>query len=444
MKLSVAVGIILSLFPSIAFKNVVSSEQKMVADAPDICNNETLVLKYFDTLRIKRNSIASLSIRCISIRNDDVTIDDGAFDMIPNLQYLDLWGNSISPSNLFSFGSLPNVKMLNLGYQNIYNLWSSQVNIKYEYPELEYLDLSNIGISEMRSVLRNPFPKLTHLDLSKNGIGVKHINFLPSTLTHIDISGNRNAKLSLENAANLLSLTADDIKEIHEGWCFDGFRSLNLTRLTNLSLVNNRIHAIDDGAFENMPSLRYLNLSCNSFESVPICIKNLNLTTLSFTSNNITHLTIDSFSNLVHLRSLFLGANMITKVHVNTFQDLIQLETLYLNDNRLTDLPPGWCDSMAKLRYLELSGNKFTTLESVIYSSQLPIEELYFQRNSLSYFNADTLRIIPENMTVYLNVNSGSRINQCESPRKTTDNSYGYHSVTPSLQSETSIWKQWT
>ncbi|XP_076759152.1 podocan [Xylocopa sonorina] len=446
MKLSVALGIILSLFP-FAFKNAVSSEHEMVADAPDICHNETLVLRYFNELQIKRNSIISPRIRCISVKIDRLTIDDGAFDMVPNLQYLDLWGNHISPENLFSFGSLPSVKMLNLGYQDKYNSWNKKLTIIYEYPELRYLDLSGIGINEIRSALRNPFPKLTHLDLSKNGIGVMHIDFLPNTLTHIDISDNRNAKLSLNDASNLLSLTVNNIEDIRTEKRFNGFPSLNLTRLTNLSLVNNKIYTIDDRAFKNMSSLRYLNLSHNSLEMIPTSIKYLNLTVLSLACNSITHLTSDSFSNLVYLRELSFSVNMIKEVHVNTFQDLSLLETLYLDDNRLTNLPAGWCNSMTKLRHLDLSGNKFVTLESVIYSSQLPIEELYFERNSLAYFNADTLRIIPENMTVYLNVNLESKAKQCEPQKKTTVDRYNYDSAQLSSsyrKSETSIWKQWT
>ncbi|CAL7951114.1 unnamed protein product [Xylocopa violacea] len=426
MKLSVAFGIILSLFPLIAFGNVVSTEYEMAVNAPDICYNESLVFKHFNSLTIKRNSIISPAIRCITIENKDVTIDEGAFDMVPNLQCLDLRGNYISPQNLFSFGSLPNVKILMLGSQNkqqsryTYQPWDRKVTIENVYPELQYLDLSNIGIEEMRSTSTNPFPKLTHLDLSKNGIGVKHIDFLPNTLTHLDISGNRNCLLSLKDASNLLSLAVNNIADLRAERYFNGFRFLNLSQLRNLSLVDNNMYTIGDRVFEGMSSLRYLNLSNNFFEIVPACIKYLNLTMLSLARNNITDLTTYSFSNLVYLRELFLSENMIAGVHVNTFQNLSLLEALYLDNNRLTNLPTGWCDSMTKLRYLDLSGNKFVTLESAIYSSQLPIEELYFERNPLLYFNAHTLRIVPENMTIYLNISLESKVQRSELVKETT------------------------
>ena len=110
---------------------------------------------------------------------------------------------------------------------------------------------------------------------------------------------------------------------------------------------------------------------------------------------------------------------MIQNIYADSFQNQALLEELYLDDNDLSHLPPYWCQFMKKLRYLNLSGNKFTSLESVLYSSNLPVTQLYFERNPIIYINASVLEISPKT-EIFLNVGPTSHTVPCNN--KPTDN----------------------
>ncbi|CAL7951116.1 unnamed protein product [Xylocopa violacea] len=410
MKLLVALAVISSLSSSIVSGNEDLTNALAVHEAgigeldiyeifnsTDICRNETLILNFTNSLTVNRNFIVSPSIRCISVKIRDVIIREGAFDLVPSLQYLDLRENNIAPEELFSFGKLPNVKVLHLGNQN-YRYMQNLV-VRAEYPELVYLELRNAGINNIRTTSNNIFPKL---------------------------SGNQISDFSLTRRNNLSSLRLDNnmIRLISED--YSGLNLKGLTNLLYLSVANNRISSITWGAFENMVNLRYLDLSSNSvphymyemlqpltsleilildknsFTQIPN-LPGLNLIELSLRFNNMTYLKNYAL-DMSRLKKLYLSENMITMVDVNAFQRVNLLEELHLDNNRLTNLIGGWCRLMPNLRYLDLSGNKFVSLESAIYSPRLPIKELHFERNPLAYINTSILEIIPKNMTIYLNV----------------------------------------
>ena len=410
-----------------------------LADVANICENETLILNLNEYAKFDGNSIASSTLRCIVIRSNYVNIEEGSFENVPNLKYLDLRRNRISKRNLFSFGDISHLKVLNLGHQdnqpNYYYNSEEAIIISNMYPELEYLDLSYISISNIRVegdlFLENLFPNLTHLNLSGNKISSPLSLTLPPTLKHFDLSNNGISQFSFEKLNNLLSLRLDH-NEIN---ALD-HRHVDLKplqNLANLSITNNQIKYISN-SIENLLNLRYLNLSYNSLSDFDFkMIKDLyllevlaldgnsidavstsvssNITTLSLNNNRIISITTDSFCNLKNLRRLFLSRNKIWIIHVNSFQNQTLLEELYLDDNDLSHLPPYWYQHTKKLRYLNLSGNKFTSLEPVLYDSNFPVTRLYFERNPIMYINGSVMT--PE-ITIFLNIKPTSRVSKIE------------------------------
>ncbi|XP_017757402.1 PREDICTED: leucine-rich repeat and death domain-containing protein 1-like [Eufriesea mexicana] len=381
LLISLAVAITFSPF-------IVLGDVVPIADAFDVCQNETLTLNLPRETWLSSGFIVSPSLRCIKIRGDNINIENGTFDKVSNLLYLDLNYSANSAEYLFSFGSLPNVRILNLGNQNIYN----QVPLKIErvYPELWYLNLQYANIYDIRSTWSNPFPKLTHLDLSGNRIKTSDLEIFPDTLTYLNLTDNYISQLSFPKFSNLTSLILDNnILRGIGGW--SGLDLRGLRKLQNLSVANNQISWI---SVQDATNIRYLNLAQNSLSNIDyndfrsmkllevlildnnlfpdVPSMSLNITTLSLNCNSIRYLN-DSLSNLPYLRKLFLNGNNITRINENTFDNHEQLEELHLADNQLTYLPPNWSRSMKNLRNLILSGNKFTSLNSIIHSADLPI-----------------------------------------------------------------------
>lgn len=445
MKLLITFVIVLTFSSLIIYGNVIPNDYNIITNASNICANKTLILRFSSLTTIDKYFIASPTVTCIDIKGI-VTIKEGTFDNVPNLKYLDLRENNIYPADFFSFGNLSNLEILRFGYQKGTSNWieNRKIVIRNVYPELRYLDLEYANISALYSEVYNPFPKLTHLYISGNMIqSISLNNILPDTLTYLNLSNNRISEFLFEGLNNLLSLILDNNKISRMG---SDITLYGLNALQNLSLANNQISVFNNNTFQCVPNLRYLNLrntsstfnfnilkplkfletlilDNNLLENIPISIP-LNITTLSLNCNKLRNLTYDTFINVPNLRKLHISRNMISNINVDTFETQKLLEELYLDDNYLSFLPRNWCEFMKKLRYLNLSGNKFTSLEMVIYSSTLPIEQLYLERNPIQSINMSSiLQIIPKNMTIYLKIDSETNRSSCmpSIPTETTN-----------------------
>ena len=415
------VAVLISLL-SPTFASIAPTEPNGNEDYLDECGNYSLTLQLPNLNLIGERFVSFSMLRCLTIEEGGIErVEDGAFDDMPNLWYLNLQGNKISSSNLFSFGNLSSARKLILSNQQ-FKLRGEAV-IEGIYPQLRYLDLKNSGISSIRSVSENPFPELTYLDLSMNNL--ENVNFTRSwaeKLTHLYISDNDISQFTLEGYPGLMSLVLNNnkIKTIGEG----GIVVVGSTNLKNLSLRNNEIDSISDGAFTDTASLRHLDISMNSLSTIsPAAFQSLhslqvldldgnsldevpravpvNLTTLSINCNSIKSLTINSLYHLPHLKTLSLAVNGMESVHADAFQNQGMLEELFLHYNQLNYLPNGWCRTMKNLRYLDLTGNDFTTFDSTISCTVPSLRQIYVGRNPLE-FNASTFASLPKSATVYL------------------------------------------
>ncbi|XP_017892229.1 insulin-like growth factor-binding protein complex acid labile subunit [Ceratina calcarata] len=408
---------------------------EQIRNISDICENESLRLDLPASSSVTRSFIASSAIRCITLRSPGLSMMSGAFEDLPNLKYLDLRENQINPSNLFSFGPLPTVKVLLLGGQNTY--YSGDIEINNVYPELEYLDLSNIVVGYVRARQENPFPKLKYLNFAQNKKEKSSfVSLLPNTLIYLDLSRNLITSYAprLTNLS-LLWLADNKIEQIGE----NGLNLSALKQLEILSVADNRISSIDEGAFTSLANLRYLNLSGNALSTANLVslnisesfeilvldrnslvdIPNLNsstITTLSLKCNQIQYLSVNSFISVPNLQKLILSNNKISFLHTDVFQNQQFLKELHLDDNKLDHLPVNWSQPMKNLRYLNLSGNKFTKLESLDHLN-LPsnLEVLYLERNHFMYIYKTSLQMMPDNLTIYLNIGSESNSSLCGS-----------------------------
>ncbi|XP_047346170.1 protein artichoke-like isoform X1 [Vespa velutina] len=381
-------------------------------------------------------------ITCLNFDGNQIeSVESGAFDNLPSLEYLNMGRNYIS--SLFSFNGHDNIKVLVLAGQLISDYYVN-LEIIGEYPKLRYLDLSSNKISSIRWPVsyqnsynqfnrKSAFPKLKHLDLSHNNLEQFYNYYDNSVLfsrnvTYLNLSNNNLRNVDLRYFTNLIELRLDNnnIMGITE-YCYNEYLCISeMPRLKYFSISYNKIASLDQSTFKNTPELVTLNLSNNQLERILPetfygldSLENLyldnnelssinslsrlsNLSVLSVSYNNIREIGSEDISNARILKKLYLDHNKIENIHESTFSELESLEELYLESNNLVKLPVGWANNLRNLRYLNLSNNKFIFLESLSLIKSLPVIRIDLMNNNFIHMKAEGLRNLPENATLYL------------------------------------------
>ena len=211
----------------------------------------------FEQNRLSEEQIKQLeslpsSLKSISLGYNRITaIGNGTFEGFLTLEHLSLGGNQISVLILGGFYGLQSLTRLDLSYNVIYAIEPGS------FEGLSSLtDLSLIGnnIAEIHPESFRGLKLLHNLDLSSNRTTEKEVMYLQniqSTLTYLHLSRNRITAVKKDT--------------------FEGF-----TVLKRLNLANNQISEIVPGAFQDLSSLRRIDLDHNS------------LTTLDWTAFNPT------------------------------------------------------------------------------------------------------------------------------------------------------------
>ncbi|XP_043787982.1 leucine-rich repeat-containing protein 4C-like isoform X2 [Apis laboriosa] len=156
----------------------------------------------------------------------------------------------------------------------------------------------------------------------------------PNNVQALDLSDNVISFLNsfeLKNAEltklRYLNLSKNAISEISLN-AFDG-----LTDLTVLDLSKNRLHYILDEVFEKNENLRILKLSNNNFNSHIPKLRSFSLMELTLDSCRISHLPLDTFNGLTHIRRLDLSNNLMIQMSNTVVQTLHFLKKLSLEGN---------------------------------------------------------------------------------------------------------------
>ncbi|XP_014364354.2 toll-like receptor Tollo [Papilio machaon] len=244
-----------------------------------------------------------------------VQIIDGTFDYLTELEELNLADNFLEdlPVDLFRFNH--KLKRLNLNSNLFYNL--------------------EVGIFDM-------LVDLKYLDVSSNVLAGKNWN--PDVFTNIvEISSLRfSANDMSESPNNLLSslkkLSIIELKNCHLSEYPTFLKTADLKTLIILNLKKNRIHKIDEDAFQNFEKLFLLNLSFNRIEYID----------------------------------------------ENSFKTLKELKFLTLKKNRLLTIPTGLFSSTYKLSLLDLSRNKITVIQDDLFK-RTDLNNLNLSHNKLTY-----------------------------------------------------------
>lgn len=184
----------------------------------------------------------------------------------------------------------------------------------------------------------------------------------------------------LQNAAKtkVLCLVNLSLCDIHSD-----VLSLHLD-LAVLDLSKNLLAGFPSPAFENLRSLRILNLSCNRLDSYPISVSTLAfLEDLNLSLNLLKELPSSAFQHCSRLKHLDLSLNQLSSLPSDVFTTLNStLITCNLRDNNLRQVCPSLL-TLSLLTELDLDHNQLSTL--------IPEEKEFvtgISSNSLSSWNS--------------------------------------------------------
>ncbi|KAG2332756.1 hypothetical protein Bca52824_003936 [Brassica carinata] len=266
----------------------------------------------------------------LAYQNISYPIDLNLFSSINYLAFLDLSGNSISPT-------------------------SSYVPLT-----LEVLVLMGCGISQFPNFLKG-LNSLTRLHLSHNRIKGKVPEWfwkLPRlsivTLSNNSLTGFEGSVEVLENS----SVKILDLALNH----FEGPLPNPPHSLSALSTWNNSFTGNIPLALCNRSFLAVLDLSYNNFTgSIPGCLSNLHsLIILNLRKNNLEGSLPDMcYDDDALLRTLDVGYNRLNGKLPRSLMNCSSLKFLSVHNNRMKDTFPFWLKALPYLQALILRSNKF-------------------------------------------------------------------------------------
>ena len=137
-----------------------------------------------------------------------------------------------------------------------------------------------------------------------------------------------------------------------------------LTGITNLRFVGNRLASLRVGDFDGLTRLGALRMTSNpSLTSLPVGIFDdlIKLTILDFSLSGVATLPEGIFDQLIKLRVLAVGGSPLTSLPAGIFDKLTDMNELDLGATKLTSLPADIFDELTKMVRLRLDGNSRLT-----------------------------------------------------------------------------------
>ncbi|XVE71581.1 hypothetical protein DITRI_Ditri10aG0162900 [Diplodiscus trichospermus] len=379
-----------------------------------------LQLKNLESLSIEETSLENNflekigtmpSLKFLSLSGCELngTLDAQGLCQLKNLQDLDISSNNLTGNLPECFSNFTSLESLYLSS----NQFSGNISAMKSLKSLRFLSLSN-NYFEIPISLRPLFnlSKLKGIYVGNNNIYVEtemqssaptfqlesislycDVGSFPRFLYHqhdlryVDLSnlcfkGKQFPIWLLENNTNLHTLTLANNS-------FLGNLKLPLLPHTKLSDLDISIN-IFNGNIPNeigakLPSLRFLNMSKNSFGgSIPVSIGDMNLLdTLDLSTNNLTGVIPRWMGNMSGLITLDLSNNNFSGGIPKSMGKMPNLEEILMANNHLEGpIPREFCQLNLNLKLLDLSMNNISgSLPSCF--SPLWISQVHLSRNKL-------------------------------------------------------------
>lgn len=211
----------------------------------------------------------------------------------------------VSTGNHLVGKSNSDVKCVSCNEKSNCNFTVFPTPIYNQFPNVEALQLTNVGLKELSENSLGNCGRITTLQLYDNKIEILGAG-------------------TFKNCHNLKSLIilSNRISDVHK----DAF--INLVDLTDLNLYDNYITIIDPETFQHVP----------------------NLTSLFLSGNLIRNFDVDTFAPLTKLKTMDIGVNRLSILPSQLFRTNIHLKTLSFLGNQVNAIERNTFDNMEDMK----------------------------------------------------------------------------------------------
>ncbi|CAH0399874.1 unnamed protein product [Chilo suppressalis] len=344
-----------------------------------------------------------LAIRCSPLFLES-TLRDHHFGRMQGLAEISINNCKILrlPGNVFE--GLRGLKTLKIRSMN--NEWSNNKELELTLGafnglrELHTLDLAYNNIRKIPSDLFCALENIISLNLTQNKIKfVDELGFghkCGSTLQMIDLSYNDIMSLPADSEIlhlrrlTQLFLQNNKISELPG----DVFNDLLSLKVVNLS--DNAINYLPEGLFYNTREIREIYMQNNELEALPKRIFNRleQLLVLDLSANKLRsdHIEDETFGGLIRLIVLDLSHNTLSRVTRNMFKDLFFLQILNLNNNTIGSIEDNAFSPLFNLHTLNLGQNKLHVIEDHVFNGLFILNKLNLNNNVISYISENAFK----------------------------------------------------
>ncbi|XP_068092863.1 PH domain leucine-rich repeat-containing protein phosphatase 1 [Hyperolius riggenbachi] len=353
-----------------------NSVQVLPSAVGDMHNLQTFLLdgNYLQTLPQELENLGQLSYLGLSF-NEFTEIPE-VLEKMQAMDKLCMPGNSLQMLYLKTLRRLPHIKHVDLRLNKIRSLVADEVDFLLHITQLDLRDnkITELDVTSLSNLENLHCERNSLSSLKINGYYLKALYASSNKLVHLDVYPDPCNLAFMDISRNCLdclpewvgeskSLEVIDVSHNHltklptRLFCANGVRKLlagyNLlsqlpeciecTQLEILDVQHNQLQALPANLLMKSNSLRCLNASANSLETLPVASLSeetqSSLQELYVTNNNLTDKCVPLLTGHPHLKILHMAFNHLQSFPASKMGKLEELEEIDISGNKLKAIP---------------------------------------------------------------------------------------------------------